>query len=295
MCILVTGGLLLVGGLPQPPECRYRATMHRFFTIRPQTSPRPALEHWYADTPQGQRLKAQLIKDMAVVLDQWFGYHLLVIGPDADIPIGNLTRVRRVTQVLDRQQHPREGCTGIYANDEELPIATESIDVVVVINALDLSADQHQLLREVHRVLTPHGHLVVVGANGWSLAGLWRRLAGLWSGFRSSAGREPGPRRLEDWLKLLDFAVAPVRHKLVIPAAGNSRWARWLIGIDEWMVEHNIPLGSTYLMFADKLVRGNTKMHSFERTRARLMGLSVPNSVVGTRGSATRSPLRPVE
>jgi SAM-dependent methyltransferase len=269
--------------------------MRQFFTIRPQVAPRQALEQWYVETPLGQRLKQQLIKDMTAVLDQWFGYHMLVIGLNADIPINNLTRVRRIMQVLDSQQHSREYCTGIYANDEELPIATESIDVVVVMHALDLSADQHQLLRDVHRVLTPHGHLLVVGANGLSLTGLWRRLVALWPGSRSGAAREPGPRRLEDWLKLLDFAVAPVRHKVVIPAAGNSRWARWLIGIDEWLVDHNIPLGSTYLMFADKLVRGNTKMHSFERTRARLMGLSVPNSVVGTRGSATRSPLRPVD
>jgi len=269
--------------------------MRRFFTIHPETPPRAALEEWYSATPVGHRLRGQLVKDMKVILDQWFGYNLLVIGPNAELPISEMTRVRRVVQMLDRKQRLRKNYTGVYAHDEELPLGPETVDVVVVINALDLSAHPHQLLREIHRVLTPHGHLLIVGANSWSLSGFWHRLVTLGSGFRSGMGRGPGARRLEDWLSLLEFAVAPVRHKLVIPAAGTSRWTRWLIDADEWLVDHNIPLGSTYMMFADKLVRGNTKMHSFERTRARLMGLSVPNTVVGSRGSATRSPLRPVE
>ena len=269
--------------------------MPRFFTIRPDAPPRAALEQWYANAPLGKRLRKQLIKDMTVILDQWFGYNLLVIGPNTNMPISEMTRVRRVVQVLDPEQQLRKEYTGVYAQDEELPLETESIDVVVVLNALDLSAHPHQLLREVHRVLTPHGHLLIVGTNHWSISGFWHRLVRLGTGFRSSHARAPGLRRLEDWLNLLEFAVAPVRHKLVVPAVGSSRWTRWLVGVDEWLVDHNIPLGSTYMMFADKLVRGNTKMHSFERTRARLMGLSVPNSVVGRRGSASRSPMRPVK
>ena len=269
--------------------------MRSFFTIRPESSPRAALEEWYSATALGHRLRGQLVKDMKVILDQWFGYNLLVIGPNANMPISEMTRVRRVIQTLAPKQQLRKDYTGVYAHDEELPLASETIDVVVVINALDLSAHPHQLLREIHRVLTPHGHLLIIGANSWSFSGFWHRLVRLGSGFRSAAVRGPGPRRLEDWLNLLEFAVAPVRHKLVIPAAGTSRWTRWLIDVDAWLVDHNIPFGSTYMMFADKLVRGNTKMHSFERARARLMGLSVSNPVVGSRGSATRSPLRPVE
>ena len=281
--------------MPQPPGYRYRAMMHRFFTIRPEAPPRAVLEQWYSTSPLGKRLREQLNKDMGVILDQWFGYNLLVIGPNTDIPISEMTRVRRVLQVLDREQQLRKGYTGVYAHDEELPLEAESVDVVVVLNALDLSAHPHQLLREVHRVLTPHGHLLIVGTNGWSISGLWHRLVRLVTGYRSEHARAPGLRRLEDWLTLLEFAIAPVRHKLVVPAAGSSRWTRWLVSADEWLVDHNIPFGSTYMIFADKLVRGNTKMHSFERTRARLMGLSVPNSVVGRRGSASRSPLRPVK
>jgi len=269
--------------------------MRRLFTISPASPPRISLEQWYSTTPLGKRLSEQLIDDMKVILDQWFGYNLVVIGPNTDIPISEMTRVRRVFQILDREQSLRSGYTGVYSCDEELPLATESIDVVVVLNALDLNTNPHQLLREIHRVLTPHGHLLIVGANGWSLRGLWQGFVRLGTGFQSGRNRQPGPRRLEDWLNLLEFAVAPVRHKLVIPIAGNSRWASWLMSLDQWLVDHNIPIGSTYMMFADKLVRGSTKMHSFERTRARLMGLSVPKSVVGTRGSATRSPLRPVE
>ena len=61
--------------------------MHRFFTIRPEAPPRAVLEQWYSTSPLGKRLREQLNKDMGVILDQWFGYNLLVIGPNTDIPI----------------------------------------------------------------------------------------------------------------------------------------------------------------------------------------------------------------
>ena len=156
-------------------------------------------------------------------------------------------------------------------------------------HGLDMSHNPHQLLREINRVLTPHGHLLVVGNNRWSLLGVWRKLLSLLPGRRKRAVREPGAGRLQDWLTLLDFAVAPVRHKLVLPLSGNNRFGRWLARVDDWLVEHNIPLGSSYIVFADKLVRGNIRTQSIEKTRARLMGLRVPKPVVGARGQLSKS------
>lgn len=268
--------------------------MQNTFTNHLAMDSRTQLQAWYASTPLGQRLRVQLAADMQVILDQWFGYNLVMIGPDVGIPVEEMTRVRRVVQLLHGQESQQQRRLGVIA-DDELPLATESIDVLVVMHGLDISENPHQLLREIHRVLTPHGHLLVIGNNRRSLRGIWRSLLGIIPGARQTPTREPGAGRLEDWLTLLDFAVAPVRHKLVLPLSGNNRLGQWFARMDNWLVEHNIPLGSSYVIFADKLVRGHTRLQSIEKTRARLTGLHVPKPVVGARGSASRSHLRSVE
>lgn len=278
--------------MPSLPSWRYRATMQKLFTVQPVLEPRAELQRWYRSSPLGQRLRTQLTRDMQVILDQWFGYNLVVIGPDADIPIEDLTRVQHVIQLLPTRE-PVQGKRKQVLSDDELPFASESIDVVVAMHALDLSDKPHQLLREIHRVLTPHGHLLLVGNNNRSLRGVWRQVLRLLPG--GSGWRNTGPGRMEDWLTLLDFAVAPIRHKLVLPLSGRNRVGRWCAAVDNWLVDHNIPLGSTYMIFADKLVRGHIQTPSIERAGARLVGLRVPKPVVGARGSASRSPLRPVD
>lgn len=186
----------------------------------------------------------------------------------------------------------------MIAEDEALPIESESVDVVVLINALELSEQPHQVLREAHRVLTPHGHLLVVGSNPNSLSGLWRRVAALTRARRQLA-RGIATTQLNDWLELLHFSVAPVRHKLLLPFAGAGRMGRWLSRVDNWLAEHNIPPGSSYVVYANKMVVGHISTQRTERVRARLMGLPVSKPIVGARGStATRNdntPLRPVD
>lgn len=246
------------------------------------------------------------MSDMRVVLDGWFGYHMLVIGADAGIPVAELTRVQHVTHIVPASMtsdpHSEAGtrsrCT-LVSFDEELPIATESVDVVVMVNALDLSETPHQLLREVHRVLTPHGHLLAVGHNVRSPGGWLRWLLGrLPRGWRLPTSG-PSASKLEDWLTLLDFSVGSPRYKLALPVAGQGRFSRWLASVDNWLAEHNIPLGSAYVIYADKMVRGHIQRALADSTRARLIGLPVAKPVVGgARGSASRSTrnhLRPID
>ena len=61
------------------------------------------------------------------------------------------------------------------ARCHELPIATQSIDLVVLPHVLEFADEPHQILREVDRVLMPEGRLVIVGFNPWSLWGAAQR------------------------------------------------------------------------------------------------------------------------
>jgi len=55
---------------------------------------------------------------------------------------------------------------------EELPFASQSIDLLVLPHALEFADDPHHVLREVERVLMPEGQLVISGFNPISLWGL---------------------------------------------------------------------------------------------------------------------------
>lgn len=281
-----------------------RLTSHLRQKRRFRPTEHACLRDWYRNSVSGQRLKRQIRDDIAVILDEWFGYHMLVIGVDAGLDIATMTRVQHLCSMISADPceanpgatHQRQ--TQVITRDEALPIETESVDVVVLLNALELSAQPHEVLREAHRVLTPHGHLLVVGSNPNSLRGLWGRVRTM------VASRGPMPlglsaTKLGDWLKLLHFSVAPIRHKLVFPFGGRGPIGRWFEGIDNWLAEHNIPPGSSYVVYANKMVVGHISTQRTERVKARLMGLPVAKPVVGTRGSVTSrsetAPLRPVE
>lgn len=261
--------------------------------------PRALLESWYQSSASGGRLRAQASEDMSLILDEWFGYHILVVGVDAGFDIKSMTRVQHLSTILPATSQAVKDKSSILACDEQLPIATESVDVVVLLNALELSEEPHRVLREVHRILTPHGHLLLVSSNPLSLRGVWNALTGLFRSKRGPANNGLSVSKLHDWLTLLNFSVAPVRHKLWLPFSASGRLGGVIERLDNWLAEHNIPPGSAYVMFANKMVQGHINGIKSERVKARLMGLPVAKPVVGARGStAPRSRgdhLRPVD
>ena len=142
---------------------------------------------------------------VAAIAPRLFGYQLIqlgLLGPDLDYLAACPIRSR--TLVSTTVGTPCSAAR-VRGNPEQLPIAADSADAVVMPHTLDLASDPPQVLREVERVLIPEGRLVVIGFNPWSLWGL-RRLVG---------GRGSPPwschfisyPQLHDWLSLLGFAV----------------------------------------------------------------------------------------
>lgn len=91
-----------------------------------------------------------------------------------------------------------------------LPIASRSVDAILMPHSLERVRSPHRLLREVDRVLCAHGQVIVSGFNP----------IGLWAiGQRMPWRRCPYPTgsnfysmsRVRDWLELLDFEITGVR------------------------------------------------------------------------------------
>lgn len=87
-----------------------------------------------------------------------------------------------------------------------LPVARQSLDLLLLHHSLDFDDQPHLVLREAVQSLRPGGHIVVVG---FQPLGLW----GLVRLFRLASGKVPWlarflrPHRVNDWLHVLDCQV----------------------------------------------------------------------------------------
>jgi len=145
-----------------------------------------------------------------------------------------------------------------------LPFSANSLDLVVLPHALELTPDPHAALREVERVLVPEGRVVICGLNPASLWALrmrrerlTRRL-GIEPTDLPPAGELIGYWRLRDWLRLLGFEVETARFGGYRPPFASEKW----LDRFEWM-EHAgqrwWPIfGAVYFLVAVKRVRGMT-------------------------------------
>ena len=147
----------------------------------------------------------------ADVLRQWlpgiFGYRLVQIGnvawPDEDPLLASAIGHKVLIHSRDAGQW-----SPVVADAERLPLAGESIDLIMLPHTLDVSPDPQTVLREAERALIPNGRLIIMGFNPWSLWGGRRLLSALSRnrGFPWSANFI-GYVRLSDWLSLLGLEI----------------------------------------------------------------------------------------
>ena len=139
----------------------------------------------------------------------------------------------------------------------ELPFASQSLDLVVLPHVLEFAAEPHQVLREVERVLIPEGQLIVCGFNPASLWGA-RQLAGRLTGahFLPRDGEFISPRRMKDWLKLLNMEVNRGHFGCYAPPCATEKWLQRYAFMEEGGKRWWPYLGAVYMMHAIKRVKG---------------------------------------
>jgi SAM-dependent methyltransferase len=199
-------------------------------------------------TPLGQRVWLLERKLVQEALGHVFGWQLLQIGlwGEGDALIESARTQRRL--VLDRCSGP---AVQLVSRADELAVASDSIDAVLLPHTLEHEADPHQVLREVSRVLAGDGQLIILGFRSFSSWGLRHALAR--DGFPPGIERTIGDRRLRDWLKLLGFEVTDARRYLYTLPWGRTvtRSQRFLEATGErvWPI-----VAGAYLLKARKRV-----------------------------------------
>lgn len=215
--------------------------------MRPALSSRkPRYPRSWQALPCGEQLKHIVQQQLATLCRQWFGYHLLKLGRlSAELSLTDCAIKHQVgvTQTPSPYTH-------LLANAKALPFASRSIDACVLCFELDYSYDPHQVLREVNRVIMPDGHVVVVGFNPISLAGLVR-----WLPFRRDSllhdARFFTSMRIKDWMHLLGFEILEERrlvHSELLFNRPLNLQGRW----QQWLARHCAMLGAVYILVAKK-------------------------------------------
>ena len=118
----------------------------------------------------------------------------------------------------------RAGAADLRADFRDLPVASNSIDLLVLPHVLEFSADPHQMLREVQRVLMPEGHARDRRA---SIRGVCGGCAALFNRARGAypwCGRFINLPRLKDWLALLELEIVAGRMGCYLPPCAQEKW-----------------------------------------------------------------------
>jgi len=177
------------------------------------------LAHWF-ESEQGRYVLDWELSQFDNAVDDIFGYHAVQIGsPAIDFLRENRIAHKTVVGV--------DAGAAVRACPWELPIATNSVDLVLLPHVLEFSEHPHRILREAERVLMPDGSIVISGFNPLSL---WGARHAIRTNRREYPwrGRMIGLLRLRDWLSLLSFEQNGGSFGCYAPPFRSARWLdRW--------------------------------------------------------------------
>jgi len=209
----------------------------------------------WLETPQGRYvLEWELSKHDQLVADI-FGFNALQLG----LPALDYLRANRMPFRFrcDDRRHPslQDGPVELKSDLHYLPIASNSVDLVVLPHVLEFDENPHQVLREVERILVPEGSVVVAGFNPFSLWGARRRLSRR-KELPPWRGRYISVPRLKDWFALLGLEPRAGAFGCYAPAVTQEKWLRRfqfldLAGDRWWPIA-----GAVYVIQAVKRVHG---------------------------------------
>jgi len=208
---------------------------------------RSSLSGWLS-TPQGAYVLDWELAQFDSAVDDVFGFRAVQIG----LPEVDFLRQNRIPYRFTLALEPG---AAVAADALQLPLASQSVDLVVLPHVLEWHLDPHDVLREVERVLMPEGQVVI---SGFNTASLWR-VRQAFTFHRNGAPWDAkfiGLLRLREWLRLLGFELNGGKFGRYAPPFREQVWldrfafmekagARW------WPVT-----GGIYVVRAVKRVHG---------------------------------------
>jgi SAM-dependent methyltransferase len=173
------------------------------------------LSTWFA-TPKGEYVLHWEREQFDSAVEDVFGFNAVQIGL-AQFDFLRQSRIALHTHL------GADFASDLIADCAALPLASGSVDLMLLPHVLEFSADPHGILREAARVLKPDGQIVISGFNPLSLWGMKRALGPNRAAY-PWCGRFIGLLRLKDWLQLLSFELNGGRFGCYAPPFSQAKW-----------------------------------------------------------------------
>ncbi|MGH8196526.1 MAG: class I SAM-dependent methyltransferase [Woeseiaceae bacterium] len=226
--------------------------------------------HRWLRTPLGEALLQHEARIVEEACDGIFGEHCLQLGlwgqPGEFL---RFSRAQRSASLADPDNIVGGKMPDAVGRLYRLPIATDSIDAVILPHTLEFSSRPHAILREVQRVLRSDGHVVVLGFRPGGMWGLRRLLPG--AGLPPAVETLISERRLTDWLQLLDLRIhRQVRYFFRWPLPGHKRPSSpvWERRGQRWWPE----FAACYMLTAQKRLVALTPVRKPWLSRPKVVG-----------------------
>jgi SAM-dependent methyltransferase len=210
---------------------------------------RSSFSAWFG-TAQGAYVLDWELRQFDSAVDDVFGFRAVQIGlPEVDFLRQNRIQFR-FTLAL-------EPGASLAADPLQLPLASQSADLVVLPHVLENHHNPHEVLREVERVLMPEGQLVISGFNTISL---WR-LRQMFTSRRYAAAppwdaKFIGLLRLRDWLRVLGFELNGGAFGCYAPPFRREVWLERFAFMEKAGARWWPIAGGVYVVRAVKRVHG---------------------------------------
>jgi SAM-dependent methyltransferase len=198
-------------------------------------------------TPLGNYLLEREQAYFDGVVADIFGYNAFQLGmPELDL--------LRSSRIPLRCRLGTNGSVDLRSDFRDLPIASNSADLVLLPHVLEFAEHPHQILREVARVLMPEAQVVLSGFNPFSFWG-WRRTFHQGKDF-PWRGRFITLMRVKDWLALLGFEIVGGQMACYAPPSRQEKWLERFKFMEEAGTRWWPIAGGVYFLQAVKRVRG---------------------------------------
>jgi len=181
-------------------------------------------------------------------VDDVFGFRAVQIG----LPEVDFLRQNRISYRFSLALEPG---AALAADPLQLPLASQSVDLVVLPHVLEGHPNPHDVLREVERVLMPEGQVVI---SGFNTASLWR-VRQLFAPRHNGAPWDAkfiGLLRLREWLRVLGFELNGGKFGCYAPPFRNEVWLKRFAFMDKAGARWWPVTGGVYVVRAVKRVHG---------------------------------------
>ena len=247
--------------------------MHKHNQQNNEKQHRRELRDWYS-TNLGSSVLASIKSHIDTVTPNIYGYQALQLGQ-----IAPAVDLLEKSELLRKQSLDFDSDTNnihIQANPCELPIASDHVNLLTMMHILEFASDPHQALREVDRVLTADGHLIIIGFTPHGLWGLSKTVR-YWKKETPWNGKFYSHWRITDWLRLLNFHICECRAFYLRPPLQSAAIRDKLHFIEKG--EKFLPLlGNIHMIVARKKTYPLKPIRPYWRSRAKVIKKQIPET-----------------